>query len=84
MSKFKEADKIQKELGDDSSIIRAFCLSKLGRCFGQHKDLDQAILLIKKSIEIGEKKNNRIFTAAAYKDLGGKILHYVSLKGCTE
>ena len=84
VSKFKEADKIQKELGDDSSIIRAFCLSKLGRCFGQHKDLDQAILLIKKSIEIGEKKNNRIFTAAAYKDLGGKILHYVSLKGCTE
>ena len=76
VARFKEADTIQKELGDNPSLVRAFCLSKLGRCFGQHKDLEQAIPLIRKSIEINENNNNRIFTAAAYKDLGGKILFF--------
>ena len=73
VAKFEEADKIQRELGDDSSIVRAFCLSKLGRCFGQKKDLEQAICLIGKSIDIREKLKDRIFVAVAYKDLGGTI-----------
>ena len=75
VARFKEADVIQKELGDDSSIVRAFCLSKLGRCFGQHKDLEQAIPLVRKAIEIREKHKDRIFIAVAYKDLGGKIIN---------
>lgn len=79
ITRFKAADKIQRELGDDSSLVRAFCLSKLGRCFGQSKDLEQAIPLIKKSIEIREKCKDKIFAAVAYKDLGGKYSSYV---GC--
>lgn len=71
VARFKEADAIQRELGDDSSIVRAFCLSKLGRCFGQSKDLEKAIPLIRKAIDIREKiHKDRIFTAVAYKDLG--------------
>lgn len=71
VARFKEADAIQRELGDDSSIVRAFCLSKLGRCFGQSKDLEKAIPLIRKAIDIREKVHkDRIFTAVAYKDLG--------------
>lgn len=73
VARFKEADAIQRELGDDSSVVRAFCLSKLGRCFGQSKDLEKAIPLIRKAIDIREKVHkDRIFTAVAYKDLGGK------------
>ena len=73
VAKFKEADAIQSELGDDSSVIRAFCLSKLGRCYGQSKNLEKAIPLIRKAIDIREKVHkDRIFTAVAYKDLGGK------------
>lgn len=75
VARFKEADAIQRELGDDSSIVRAFCLSKLGRCFGQSKDLEKAIPLIRKAIDIREKVHeDRIFTAVAYKDLGGKAV----------
>lgn len=70
VARFVEADKIQRELGDDSSLVRAFCLSKLGRCFGQKKDLEQAIPLIRRAIEIREKLRDRIFVAVAYKDLG--------------
>lgn len=70
VARFKEADKLQRELGDDSSVVRALCLSKLGRCYGQYKDLEQAIPLIRKSIEIREKLKDRIFVAVAYKDLG--------------
>lgn len=71
VARFKEADAIQRELGDDSSIVRAFCLSKLGRCFGQSKDLEKAIPLVRKAINIREKVHkDRIFTAVAYKDLG--------------
>jgi len=70
VAKFKEADKLQRELGDNSTVVRAFCLSKLGRCFGQSKDLEQAIPLIRKAIEIREKLKDRIFVAVAYKDLG--------------
>lgn len=72
VARFKEADKLQRELGDESSVVRAFCLSKLGRCYGQSKDLDQAIPLIRKAIQIREKLNDKIFIAVGYKDLGGK------------
>lgn len=74
VARFKEADKLQRELGDESSVVRAFCLSKLGRCYGQSKDLDQAIPLIRKAIQIREKLNDKIFIAVGYKDLGGKYL----------
>ena len=75
VARFKEADTIQRELGDDSSVVRAFCLSKLGRCFGQSKDLEKAIPLIRKAIDIRKKVHkDRIFTAVAYKDLGGKAV----------
>ncbi|KAL9986677.1 hypothetical protein ACROYT_G000851 [Oculina patagonica] len=71
VAKFKEADIIQRELGDDSSLVRAFCLSKLGRCFGQSKELEKAIPLIEKAIDIRKRiYEDKIFTAVAYKDLG--------------
>lgn len=80
VAKFKEADEIQRELGDDSSVVRAFCLSKLGRCFGQSKELDKAVPLIMKAIDIREKVHkDRIFTAVAYKDLGGKFYYMIAL-----
>ena len=78
--RFKEADQIQRELGDDSSVARAFCLSKLGRCHGQSKELERAIPLIRMAIDIREKLKDRIFVAVAYKDLGGKHnLHFTGL-----
>ncbi|XP_074630959.1 uncharacterized protein LOC141889538 [Acropora palmata] len=67
---FKEADNLQKGLGDDSSTMRAICLSKLGRCHGQSKDLEQAIPLIKRAIEIRENLKDEVFVAVGYKDLG--------------
>lgn len=73
VARFKEADKIQKEIKDNSSLVRAFCLSKLGRCFGQQKDLHEALPRIKEAIEIRKQHKDKIFVAVGYKDLGGKI-----------
>ena len=75
VAKFKEAYQIQSKLGDVSSVARVFCLSKLGRCFGQSKKLEEAIPLIKKAIAIREEYKDRIFVAVAYKDLAGKETH---------
>lgn len=67
---FREADRLQRELGDDKSAMRAICLSKLGRCHGQSKDLEQAIPLLQRAIEITENLKDRIFVAVGYKDIG--------------
>ena len=56
VDKFEKADRIQQDIGDNSSIVRALCLGKLGRCYGQRKQLNRAAPFIRKSIEICEMK----------------------------
>lgn len=56
VDKFEKADRIQQDIGDNSSIVRALCLGKLGRCYGQRKQLNRAAPFIRKSVEIGEMK----------------------------
>ena len=46
----------QQDIGDNSSIVRALCLGKLGRCYGQRKQLNRAAPFIRKSVEISEMK----------------------------
>ncbi|EDO34625.1 predicted protein [Nematostella vectensis] len=69
VKKFKKANEIQTELGDESSSIRALCLSKLGKCFAQVQELDKGVMMIKKAIAIRETQGDEIFLAVAYKDL---------------
>ena len=56
VDKFEKADRIQQDIGDNSSIVRALCLGKLGRCYGQRKQLNRAAPFIRKSVEISEMK----------------------------
>ncbi|KAK3750569.1 hypothetical protein QZH41_009811 [Actinostola sp. cb2023] len=69
VAKFKEAHAIQTKLGDKSSVIRAHCLVKLGRCMAHYGDLDKGIVLIKRGMDIREKRNDEIQVAVAYKDM---------------
>lgn len=71
VAKFKEAHAIQTKLGDESSTIRAHCLTKLGRCIAHYGELDKGIVLIKRGLAIREKKKDDIQVAVAYKDLAG-------------
>ena len=72
VSRFKEANTIQTELGDESSVIRAHCLIKLGRCTAHYGELDQGIALIKKGLAIRKQRKDEIQLAVAYKDMAGK------------
>ena len=56
VDQFEKADRIQQDIGDNSSIVRALCLGKLGRRYGQRKQLNRAAPFIRKSIEISEMK----------------------------
>ena len=62
VDKFENADRIQWDLGDDSSLVHALCLSKLGCCSGQRKQLIKAATPIGKSIEISEMKPHNKMT----------------------
>lgn len=72
VKKFKEANEIQTCLGDETSVMRAFCLSKLGRCLAQSKDLAGGKSLIEKAIAIREALNDNLWVAIAFKDLAGR------------
>ena len=71
VEKFTEADKIQTRLGDEHSVIRAWCLTKLGRCHAKRGDLNKGLSLIERAIEIRKAHGSKVFLAAAYKDLAG-------------
>lgn len=75
VTKFKQAHAIQTELGDESSSIRAHCLTKLGRCISHYGEMDKGITLIKRGMAIREKRKDEIQVAVAYKDLAGKIFN---------
>ena len=71
VKKFTEADEIQMKLGDEQSVTRAWCLTKLGRCTAQLGDMAKAEAMIKRAIEMRKAHGSKVFLAAAYKDLAG-------------
>lgn len=72
VEKFSEADKIQTALGDEQSVIRAWCLTKLGRCYARLGNPVKGVMLIERAIEMRKTHGSKVFVAAAYKDLAGK------------
>ena len=64
VDKWENADRIQWDLGDDSSLVHTLCLSKLGRCSGQRKQLNRAEQPIGKSVDISEMKPHNKMTNA--------------------